>query len=231
VLLGIAHFNKGAGTDASSLITGSGAFKDVPRSVFGFARDESDESGCRVMTQTKNSLGPEGPSLSYMLTEAVVDTKLGPAVTSRFVFTGESDRSVADILRENRGGDEDRTEQDEAAEWLVDYLTDHGGEANAGDAIKTAAGQGFAKRTLQRARKRAGVAAVKSGMTGGWVWSLDGRRCHEGAEGAKPETVAPSAPSVTPSEATDVELCPDCDEPTDLEPPGRCACPYLHEVA
>ena len=147
VLLGIAHFNKGAGTDASSLITGSGAFKDVPRSVFGFARDEADESGGRVMTQTKNSLGPEGPSLSYMLTEAVVDTRLGPAVTSRFVFTGESDRSVADILRDARSGDEDCTEQDEAAEWLVDYLTDHGGEANAGDAIKAAAGHGFAKRT------------------------------------------------------------------------------------
>ena len=25
--------------------------------------------------------------------------------------------------------------------------------------------------------------------------------------------------------------CPDCGEPTDLEPPGRCACPDLHEVA
>ena len=35
VLFGIAHFNKGASTDAASLITGSGAFKNVRRSVFG----------------------------------------------------------------------------------------------------------------------------------------------------------------------------------------------------
>ena len=57
VFLGIAHFNKGNGTDAASLITGSGAFKNVPRSVFGFARDESDDNGGRVMSQVKNSLG------------------------------------------------------------------------------------------------------------------------------------------------------------------------------
>lgn len=47
VLYGVAHFNKSAGTDASSLISGSGAFKDVPRAVLGFARD--DESGERVI--------------------------------------------------------------------------------------------------------------------------------------------------------------------------------------
>jgi hypothetical protein len=230
VLLGIAHFNKGSSTDASSLITGSGAFKDVPRSVFGFARDESDDSGGRVMTQTKNSLGPEGPSLSYVLEEAVVDTKLGPAITSRLAFTGESERSVSDVLRENRNDDEDRTEQDEAATWLVDYLTEHGGEVAAGDAIKAATAHGFAKRTVQRARKRAGVSAVKSGMSGGWVWSAEARRRHEGAEDAKPHTVAPSAPSVASSTPEDDD-CPDCGHPRDHQPPGGCACPYLHAVA
>ena len=223
VVMGIAHFNKGAGTDASSLITGSGAFKDVPRTVFGFARDEADDGDQRVMTQTKNSLGPEGPSLSYTLTEAVVDTRLGPAITSRFTFTGESDRSVADLLRDSRSGEDETTERDEAAEWLVDHLTENGGEANAGDTIKAAAGHGIAKRTLQRARKRAGVAAVKNGLHGGWVWSLAPRRRHEGAEGAKPQTVAPSAPSVAPSAD-----CPSCDAPLVGRPRPDCDVTDLH---
>jgi len=179
-----------------------------------------------VMTQTKNSLGPEGPPLAYVFEEAVVDTKFGPAVISRFAFTGESERSVYDVLRENRGDDEDRTEQDEAAAWLVDHLAQQGGEANAGDAIKAATKHGFAKRTVQRARKRAGVAAVKSGMSGGWLWSIDSRRRHQGAEAAKPQpqTVAPSAPSVAPSEI-EHDDCPDCGAPLDHGPPG--ACPAL----
>jgi hypothetical protein len=35
VILGIAHFNKGSGSDIPARITGSGAFKNVPRAVFG----------------------------------------------------------------------------------------------------------------------------------------------------------------------------------------------------
>jgi RecA-family ATPase len=102
VVLGIAHFNKGGGTDAASLITGSGAFKNVPRSVFGFARDEADDDGGRVMSQVKNSLGRDDlPSLSYLIESAEVETKKGVATTGRFVFTGESERSVAEVLRES----------------------------------------------------------------------------------------------------------------------------------
>jgi hypothetical protein len=77
VILGIAHFNKASGTDAATLLSGSHAFRDVPRSLFGFARDDSD--GTRVMTQVKNSLGRDDlPSLSYSIETVVVDTKLGP---------------------------------------------------------------------------------------------------------------------------------------------------------
>ena len=55
VVLGVCHFNKSSGTDAASLLSGSHAFRDVPRSIFGFARDDDDNT--RVMTQVKNSLG------------------------------------------------------------------------------------------------------------------------------------------------------------------------------
>ncbi|HLS16188.1 MAG TPA: AAA family ATPase, partial [Beutenbergiaceae bacterium] len=207
VILGIAHFNKGNGTDAASLITGSGAFKNVPRSIFGFARDESDDAGGRVMSQVKNSLGRDDlPSLGYVIEPAGVQTPKGVAVTGKFTFTGETDRTVTEVLRESRHGadPEETSERDEAAEWLLGYLAEHDGEVPAGEAIKAAGTVGIAKRTLTRARKRAGVISAKDGMTGGWVWS---RRGHEEAEEARNQKVAPSAPSVAPSHTN---TCPKC---------------------
>jgi hypothetical protein len=102
-----------------------------------------------------------------------VDTKLGPAETGKFTFTGDSDRSVADVLRAARDSSDDQTDRDEAAAWLKDYMKSKGGEATASDAIKEAEKHGISKTTLTRARQRAKVKSVKSGMSGGWVWSLE----------------------------------------------------------
>lgn len=145
VLLGIAHFNKGSGTDPAALITGSGAFKNVPRAVFGFARD--DDHDCRVMTQAKNSLGRiDLPSLSYTVTSAEVPTRLGIANVGRFTFTGRSARTVDEILA--AGAQTDRGERDEAAEWLRGYLIDHGGQASGKDVKAAAAADDISARTL-----------------------------------------------------------------------------------
>lgn len=168
--LGIAHFNKGSSTDASQLITGSGAFKDLARAVLAFARD--GETGEQVMTQTKNSLGRlDLPSLSYRIEGYDVPTPKGVANVGRLVFTGIAQRSVEDTLAAPVDRDE-AGERDEAIEWLRGYLMDHGGEAAAGDVIKAGERDGIAKRTLQRARTRAGVTSHRSGFGKEWVWTL-----------------------------------------------------------
>ncbi|WP_327711301.1 AAA family ATPase [Streptomyces sp. NBC_00464] len=199
VLLGIAHFGKGAGTDPSALITGSGAFKNVPRAVFGFARDEDND--CRVMTQSKNSLGrADLPSLSYNIETTEVPTKKGIASVGRFLFTGESVRSVSEILAQGQEGD--RGERDEAGAWLVDYLADNGGEASAGDVIKAAEKDGFAKHTVQRARSKVGVTSQKSGFGKGWVWVLsvtDDTEEHAKVTKMTPKPSSESSSSSSPS--------------------------------
>lgn len=168
VILGIAHFNKGAGTDASSLITGSGAFKNVPRAIFGFACDPED--GTRVMTQTKNSLGRSDlPSLEYRIISAKVETADGTAEVGRFVFDGETERSVAQILGD-RIDAEERSERDEAAAWLADFI-ERQGEVPANDVFKAGAAAGFSKDTLKRAKGRAGIESRKSSFGAGWVWA------------------------------------------------------------
>ncbi|MGW9460066.1 AAA family ATPase [Streptomyces globisporus] len=225
VLLGIAHFGKGAGTDPSALITGSGAFKNVPRAVFGFARD--DDNDCRVMSQSKNSLGrADLPSLSYNIETTEVPTKKGLAYVGRFAFTGESTRSVSEILAQGQEGD--RGERDEAGAWLVDYLADNGGEASAGDVIKAAEKDGFAKHTIQRARSKAGVTSQKSGFGKGWVWVLsvtdaseEDTKMTKATPNPTSESSSSSSPSGSPSapksrNVTTAEvLCTVCRTPLD----------------
>ncbi|RSN71341.1 AAA family ATPase [Actinomadura sp. WAC 06369] len=180
VVLGIAHFNKGSGTDASSLITGSGAFKNVPRAIFGFAADPDD--GTRVMTQTKNSLGiGDLPSLEYRIVSAKVETADGTAEVGRFVFDGHSERSVAQILGDRTDPDE-RSERDEAAAWLSDYITSQG-EVAANDVMKAGMAAGFSKDTLKRAKGRAGVESRKASFGSGWVWAM--ARSEGSTKGAK----------------------------------------------
>jgi RecA-family ATPase len=221
--LGIAHFNKGNSTDASQLISGSGAFKDLARAVLAFARDRETEE--QVMTQTKNSLGRlDLPSLSYCIEGYDVPTAKGTANVGRLVFTGVSERSVEDTLSAPVDR-EDASERDEASAWLIDYLTDKGGEDAAGEVLKAGDKAGFSKRTLQRARTKAGVKSQKSGFGKEWVWALSVTGSPEGDTKAPkvpaPTGLAPMAPSVSPmqppslSVVSGLTLCTECAEPLD----------------
>ncbi|MGA4670055.1 AAA family ATPase [Propionibacteriaceae bacterium Y1923] len=199
VLLGIAHFNKGAGTDAASLITGSGAFKNVPRSVFGFARDEADEAGGRVMSQVKNSLGRDDmPSLGYVIESAEVETRKGIATTGRFTFTGETERSVADILRDSHRDPEDLAEAKDAASWIADYLSSCGGESPAMDVINAGKALGYPEKTLKNARRKVADTQRTGGSEGGvWTWILRVGPAN-GPEGPTHQRPGPSGPMPGP---------------------------------
>jgi hypothetical protein len=173
IIFGIAHFNKSSGTDVASLLSGSHAFRDVPRTLFGFARDSD---GIRVMTQVKNSWGRDDlPSFCYRMESAIVETELGPADTAMFVFDGETDRSVTDVLKDKQTGQQDdhHEQLSEAEEWLVAYMEENGGGAKAKDATKAASEHGISKTTLFRARKKAGVRTDKTGVATGWVWTTE----------------------------------------------------------
>jgi len=171
VILGIAHFSKAGGTDVSSLITGSGAFKDVARFIFGFAAEEDDDAG-GVITQTKNSLGRSGlPSLAYRIIEATVPTAKGDARVGRFVLEGVSERSAADILG-SYGGAGERDEKTRAEDFLRKALA--GGIRRSKDIEEEALEvHGISLRTLKRARADLRIPAVRreSGPAG-----RDGRR-------------------------------------------------------
>ena len=100
----------------------------------------------------------------------MIDTHFGKARASRIDFTGESDRSVADIFREQSTNSDERPERDEAAEWLTEYLTEHGGEMPVGQVVRAGGLFGYSKRLLQKARVAAKIGTRKAGMAQGWVW-------------------------------------------------------------
>jgi hypothetical protein len=171
VVLGIAHFNKGSGTDASSLITGSGAFKNVPRAILGFARDGED--GTRVMTQTKNSLGiTDLPSLEYRIESHKIETDEGHAEVGRFVFGEESERTVSDLL--GQAQDADGAERRTAIDFLKEALDDNKKRRTKDIEEEAREVHGISQRTLERARKKLGVIAVQepSGPKGKSEWWL-----------------------------------------------------------
>lgn len=168
---GIAHFNKSSGTDASSLITASGAFKDVARFIFAFATDE--ETGGSVITQTKNSLGRSNlSSLAYRIVEATVPTAKGDARVGRLVVDGPSERTVQDVLGDQGGGAE-RNEKDRAEQHLTAALGN--GPRPSTDVEDEGKQAGFSKRTLDRARQELGIIARKVGAA--WWIALP---VHEG---------------------------------------------------
>lgn len=151
-VVGIAHFNKATGADALSRITGSGAFKDVARAVMVFAT-AGDE---RVFTQPKNSVGRSDlPSLNYEIQQAVVPTATGKTTAGMFAFTGIADRSVDDMLADERNRGRRKSP---VVAFLVDYLAVHAdpqtGEVDAADVIAAGEAEGHSRKQIIDARNR-----------------------------------------------------------------------------
>ncbi|MBV9143446.1 MAG: AAA family ATPase [Pseudonocardiales bacterium] len=206
-VVGLAHFNKSDSTDALNLITGSRAFSAVARAVIAIARDTEADDGSCVLSQAKNNLGRlDLPSLRYVIDSVEVATEEGPASVGRVRFSGESPRSVTDILTAGHTDEESRAERHAAADWLADYLTQSGGAAPWAEIRTAARAEGITPRTLQRARPRAGVTTTREGFGSGAVWRLDPdpqsrhsrHSRHAAGAGANGATVAPMGSTPNP---------------------------------
>jgi hypothetical protein len=106
-----------------------------------------------------------------------VDTEEGPTYVSRFVLGPETATSVSDVMRDeaNGGSGSDKTERDEASEWLEDYLMTGGraGEAPPKEVQAAARAAGISPNALKEAKKRLKVQSVKgTGYHAGWFWTL-----------------------------------------------------------
>jgi len=170
MFVGLAHFNKSADIDPLNLVTGSRAFTAVTRAVIAIARDpDADDGGC-VVSQVKNNLGRlDLPNLTYVINAVRVKTDEGDTTVPRLHFTGESPRSVRDILAD-AGSSQERTARTECAAWLTQRLAS--GPERSKIIEKESEAQEFKRRTYIRARQLAGVKAEQrpTGPKGRTEW-------------------------------------------------------------
>lgn len=177
---------------------------------------QQDDDGNMVVGPDKSNITGSVPASKFTIqpVQKFEPTLDHDGTVPLLTYIGESNMTARDYIEANYATQhgEDADERDEAATWLREYLIDQGGSAPAGDVIKKAQAVGLAKTTLTRARKRAGVTTGKSGMAGGWVWTLEEstppEESTEGTEGTASRDMDSSVPSVVPS--VDVGHCTEC---------------------
>jgi hypothetical protein len=155
----VRHLNKGAGTNAVYRGGGSIGIIGAARSGLLIARDPDDDTR-RVLAVSKSNVSAPVPALGFRL----VETQAGLGVD----WLGVSEHTTSTLLDEPTG--DDRTQRDEAVEWLEAKLAS--GAMPSPEIRKQARADGIKDRTLDRAKKKLGVVAIKAGMAGGWTWAL-----------------------------------------------------------
>lgn len=178
-ILVVFHLNKGTSTDPLLRHEASAAFTQVVRGGLLLGHDPDDpegESGSRrVLATTSSNLAKLAPSLAYRIAGTTITGDTGvPIVTAAITVVGESSATGQDLL--GHQGDGERTERDEAADFLREELA--AGPRPVKEIKAEAKSAGIAEITLQRAKSKLGIKASKTGFNDGWEWSLNGR--HEG---------------------------------------------------
>jgi len=149
----IGHMNKAQGLKASYRGLGSIDFRAAARSVLLVGRTKDDQS-VRIMAQDKNSLAPEGRSMSFSLGEG------------GFRWLGSCDATVDDVL-----GGMARTENKTARmEDALRELLEDGDGLPSDELAAYAESLGISERTLKIAKKNLGVVSERRG--GKWYSML-----------------------------------------------------------
>jgi putative DNA primase/helicase len=171
-VLGISHFSKGTqGRDPTERVTGSLAFGALARVVFAVAKIPDHEGGGRILVRSKNNLGPDTGGFRFDLESYQLQTCHGIYATR--VVWGEALAGTArEILSmaEAETDQEEKTERQEAEEWLLTLLAD--GPARRTEIMKAARENGFSEATLKRASQSIGVHIKRAGFGDGSCWSL-----------------------------------------------------------
>ncbi|MGF6510649.1 AAA family ATPase [Paraburkholderia sp. 32] len=166
-VLGISHFAKGTrGTSPAERVIGSGAFVALARMVLVAGKDEAEER--RILARAKANITFDDGGIAYTLEQVDV----GGIPATRVVWGGRIEGNAREILGdlETLPGEDEKTEREEAADFLAGLLAQ--GPVSVTSIRADATGAGYAWRTIERAKRDLGVEARKTGMKGGWMWAI-----------------------------------------------------------
>lgn len=220
----IGHLNKAPSGDVFARVGGSIGLSAAARSILLLTPDPraEDDDRARVLTHAKTNLGQLAPAMRMR----VEGRELEGGIRTAAIVPGEEapDLRVADVLAPARS-EEERTERDEAIEWLRGELAD--GPIASNKILRSARHTGIAEKTLRRAMKAAGVRAVRQGFGPGgeWVWTIDGHIDTIDAHSQSEDIYGGTWPSMDkPGPPPDPPVEPPEPEPEPPEPDHKCAC-------
>ncbi|WP_082033883.1 AAA family ATPase [Pseudomonas sp. PI1] len=177
-VVGISHFAKGtAGGSPAERVVGSQAFSALARTVLVAAKQE--DSDLRVLARAKSNISVDEGGVSYTIEPATIESEHGPIETTRVLWGDKIDGTAREILGdvESTGDDNERSELDEACDFLRDLLA--AGPVPTKQVKADADGAGHAWATVRRAQKVIGAEAKKQGMGSGWCWQLGTEVAHQ----------------------------------------------------
>ena len=177
----VRHMNKTSGGKAIYRGGGSIGIVGAARAGFVVAPDPDDDDR-RIFACSKMNIAIKPKSMAYRL---VTDAERDVA---RVQWEGTVDHHADDLM--TRLDDDDRTERDEAVDFLLDLLAD--GPVSAVKVKSAARAADITERTLKRAKKQLKVESRKGGFDAGWVWSLP-EGGHDDPKGSTPQTLDPFA--------------------------------------
>jgi hypothetical protein len=176
VILVVRHMNKTPGGSAVYRGGGSIGIIGAARAGMVVAR-HPDNDDRRVMAVSKNNLAAAAPSVAFHMES----TDTGVA---RIVWDGVCDHTADALLSVPTSADE-RTQRDEAKDFLVDTLAD--GSVSSKQVQAAAREAGISEMTLRRARQDLHVQVAREGFPAHTTWSLPLSRVHESQSCSTPE--------------------------------------------
>ena len=125
-----------------------------------------------MFVRAKSNIGPDGGGFEYGLEQAEVDGY--PGMFASVVLFGQAvdgdAKSILAYAEADPAGD--RGLLSEARDWLLDLLA--AGPKGAKDVKAAAAEAGHSWATVRRAKSALRIGGRKSGLRGGWEWTLPG---------------------------------------------------------
>ncbi len=200
-IIGVSHLSKAAGTQALMRVNGSLAFVAAARAAYLVTSDPADKTR-RLFLPMKNNLGPDSTGLAFRIEGVTVASPAGPLGTSRVTWDSEPVTVTADEAMQTETTTEGNSALAEASDWLCETLAE--GPKPASEIFKLADAEGISKRTLKRAKSELGIKPTKTGMGGGWSWSLP--KGAKSAEEGQEKSMAPFCEVGTLREPREVEV-------------------------
>jgi hypothetical protein len=189
------HTNRDKSGNARDAYGLTGELRKKARSTL-LGQPDPDDAEVLVIGPEKSNVTAAVPASRFRIEAVQVfpPTDDSDGTVPRLVWLGDAEQSARDLFADAAATDEVRSERDEVAAWLLDFLVNNGGQAPALDVFKAGQAEGYSRDALKRA-KGSRVRSEKAGFGSGWVWRVVPSEDEESTKGAKraPSRNAPSS--------------------------------------